>query len=135
MESQFWGVGWLNIEISARHGHLEPAQQEHIEQKAEKLLRYFGRLMGIEIAVDHQKNNWFAEVLVSAEHKHDFVGRHEGPTAEIAAEMALHKVEEQLRRYKQKIQKHTGDLPQGGTSRTAPDLPEPPDQDSTEGDD
>jgi putative sigma-54 modulation protein len=38
----------------------------------------------------------------------------------------MHKVEHQLRRYKEKVQEHRDAIPQGGTSPTRPDLPDPP---------
>jgi ribosome hibernation promoting factor len=114
------------IEVTTRHGQLDPAQQEHLRQKAEKLQRYFNRLMGIEVAVEHVKHAWNVEILVSAEHKHDFVAREEAPTLEAAMDHCVQKVEHQLRRYKEKVQDHRDVLPHGGTSPTHPDLPEPP---------
>jgi putative sigma-54 modulation protein len=103
----------VQIEISTRHGELSPAQQKHLSDKAEKLVK-LGRLMAIEIAVAHEKNAWDVEILVSAEHKHDFVARETGPTPEAAMDLCLHKIENQLRRYKEKLQNHKGDVPQGG---------------------
>jgi len=63
----------VQIEISTRHGGLDAEQQRYLHDKAEKLQKYFGRLMAIEVAVDHVKHAWDIEILVSAEHKHDFV--------------------------------------------------------------
>ena len=68
----------MQIEISTRHGGLDAEQQRYLHDKAEKLLKYFGRLMAIEVAVDHVKHAWDVEILVSAEHKHDFVAREIG---------------------------------------------------------
>jgi len=116
----------VNIEITTRHGHLEAGQREYLRQKAEKLLKYFGRLMSIEVAAEPRKHDWSVEVLVSAEHKHDFVARVEADTPEMAMDGCVHKVEQQLRRYKEKVQDHHGAIPQGGTSPLHPDLPEPP---------
>lgn len=116
----------MHIEISTRHGGLEPEQQAYLHEKAEKLLKYFGRLMAIEVEVDHLKHSWQVEIFVSAEHKHDFVAREEGPTPEAAMDQCIHKVEHQLRRYKERVQNHKGDVAQGGTSAKSPDLPEPP---------
>ncbi len=118
--------GRVLIEIAARHGSLGPAQHDHLQQKAEKLLKHFGRLMSIEVQAEHRKHDWLADVLVSAEHRHDFVARDEGVTAEAAMAGCVHKVDEQLRRFKEKVQWHHGGLPQGGTWPTHPDLTEPP---------
>jgi putative sigma-54 modulation protein len=70
--------------------------------------------MAIEVAVDHVKHAWDIEILVSAEHKHDFVARETGATPEAAMDACVHKIENQLRRYKEKVQNHKGDVPQGG---------------------
>ena len=116
----------MQIEISTRHGVLGPEQHAYLQEKAEKLQKYFGRLMAIEVAVDHTKNAWSVEIRASAEHKHDFVARDEAATPEMAIDGCIHKIEQQLRRYKEKVQHHHGDLPQGGTSPSHPDLPESP---------
>jgi len=106
----------VQIEISTRHGGLGAEQQRYLHDKAEKLLKYFGRLMSIEVAVEHQKHAWEVEILVSAEHKHDFVARETGPTAEAAMDQCIHKIENQLRRYKEKVQNHKGEVTHGGPS-------------------
>lgn len=103
----------MQISISTRNGELTPAQRERLEEKAQKLTK-FGRLMSIEIAVLQEKAAWNVEFQVSAEHKNDFVAAETGPTLEAAADQGLHKIEAQLKRYKEKIQNHKGDVPQSG---------------------
>ncbi len=102
------------IEITARHGELSSEQQQYLHDKAEKLLKYFGRLMAIEVKAEHGKHAWDVEILVSAEHKHDFVARENVLTAEVAMDQCVHKIEQQLRRYKEKVQHHKGDVTHGG---------------------
>lgn len=99
----------MQIEIVTRHGSLSPEQHQHISERAEKLKKYFDRLMSIEVAVEHIKHAWKVEILVSAEHKHDFVATEESQTLDSAMDLCAHKVENQLRRYKEKIQHHKGD--------------------------
>ena len=116
----------MQIGISTRHGSLTADEQAYLHEKAEKLLKYFGRLMSIQVEVDHRKNHWWLEIFATAEHKHDFVGREEGTSPEAAMDRCVHKIEQQLRKYKQRVQEHRDELPQGGTSPTSPDLPQPP---------
>ena len=117
----------MHIEISTRHGlSLDSTQHDYVQNKAEKLLKYFNRLMEIEVVVDHQKNHWTLELVASAEHKHDFVARGDAPTLEAAVDHVAHMVEQQIRRYKDRVQDHRDEVPQGGTSPSHPDLPEPP---------
>jgi putative sigma-54 modulation protein len=82
--------------------------------------------MEIEVAVDHVKHAWEVEILVSAEHKHDFVAKEEGPTPEAAMDSCVHKIEHQLRRYKEKVQRHKGDVTHEDFPARSTDLPEPP---------
>lgn len=116
----------MQIQITSRHGNLGPEQQAFLTEKAGKLQKYFVRLMAIAVQVDLQKKDWTVEIQVSAEHKHDFVARETGATLEAAADSCVHKLETQLRKYKEKVQNHKNATPQGGTSPDRPDLPEPP---------
>ena len=116
----------MQIEISTRHGVLDPAQHAYLQEKAEKLQKYFDRLMAIEVAIDHTKNAWNVEIRVSAEHKHDFFASESAPGVEAAMDQCVHKVEQQLRKYKERVQHHKGEATLGGTGPLSPDLPEPP---------
>jgi putative sigma-54 modulation protein len=116
----------VQIEISTRHGELDAAQQRYLHDKAEKLLKYFGRIMAIEVAVDHMKHAWEVEILVSAEHKHDFVARESGSTPAAAMDACVHKIEHQLRRYKERVQHHKGDITHGGPPFGSTEHPQSP---------
>jgi putative sigma-54 modulation protein len=116
----------VQIAISARHGSLSGSQHTHLEEKAQKLTKIFGRLMSIGVSAEQRKNDWQVEILASAEHKHDFVALEHAATPEAAMDLCVQKIESQLRRYKEKVQGHRDAVPQGGTSPEHPDLPEPP---------
>ncbi|TWT30414.1 Ribosome hibernation promoting factor [Posidoniimonas corsicana] len=95
----------MQINVTTRHGHLNEATQEKLTAKAEKLQRFFERLSAIEIVVDlKDPHRPRVDVNVSAEHKHDFVSHDQGDNLIAVADSALHKMEEQLRRYKEKVQ-------------------------------
>ena len=96
----------MQIKISARHGHLSEASQDFIRDKAQKLLHYFDRLMMIEVLVDMKEQECIVEFLVSAEHKHDFVASERSKDVLAAVDMVMHKLEQQVRKYKEKIQDH-----------------------------
>lgn len=96
----------MQIKISARHGHLSEATQEFIREKAQKLLRFFERITYIEVTVDLKNDVRQVEMLVSAEHKHDFVARESNDDILAAVDLVVDKLEGQLRRYKEKVQDH-----------------------------
>ena len=96
----------MQIKISARHGHLSDDTQQFIREKVQKLPHYFERLTSIEVTVDLKPNQNVVELLVSAEHKHDFVARETAAEVLAGVDMVIDKLGEQLRRYKEKIQDH-----------------------------
>jgi len=96
----------VQIKISARHGHLSEAHQQFIRDKAQKLLHIFQRLTMIEVTVDLKEDSKMVEFVVSAEHKHDFVASERNNDLLAAVDLVLDKLENQLRRYKEKIQDH-----------------------------
>ena len=97
----------MEIKISARHGHLSEETQRFIREKAQKLLRLFERLTMIAVTVDLKDDlNKVVEFLVSAEHKHDFVARETNADILAAVDLVMSKLEQQLRKYKEKIQDH-----------------------------
>jgi putative sigma-54 modulation protein len=97
----------LQIRISTRHGHLSEATQAKISAKLERLPRLFDRLTAIELTVDLEHRETPAvDLRVSAEHKHDFVATEQADDLMASVDGCLHKVEQQLRKYKQRIQDH-----------------------------
>jgi putative sigma-54 modulation protein len=112
----------VQIKISARHGHLSDATQQFIREKAEKLLHYFQRLMMIEVLVDFKEDDdTLVEFLVSAEHKHDFVASERNKDVLAAVDLVLHKLEQQVRKYKEKIQNHRRTPSTGKVGGAAPE--------------
>jgi putative sigma-54 modulation protein len=105
------GAPSVQTTITARHGQLSEGTKAKITAKLDKLLRYFDRLMSIEVTVDlEHKDSPTVDLKVSAEHKHDFVA--EGQAGELlaAVDAAVHKIEQQIKRYKEKVidQHHRG---------------------------
>ena len=97
----------MQISISARHGHLSDATRTKITAKVEKLARLFERLQAIEVTVDLQDDNSpGVDIRVSAEHKHDFVAAETGKDLMGVLDGTIHKIEQQLRKYKEKVQNH-----------------------------
>jgi ribosome hibernation promoting factor len=108
------GAFFVQTKISTRHGHLSDEHQEQIRQKLKRLENHFGRLMMIEVIVDVANDDKHVEVLVSAEHKHDFVATESAKELGTAVDRALDRVDQQLRKYKERIQDHRHTPPMSG---------------------
>ncbi len=97
----------MEIRISARHGHLSDKTRDKINAKLEKLPKIFERLTAIEVTVDlEHRDKPSVDMRVSAEHKHDFVATDCSGELMASLDRVLHKMEQQLRKYKEKIQDH-----------------------------
>jgi putative sigma-54 modulation protein len=113
----------VQIQISTRHGQLSDASQKKIAAKAEKLLRIFDRLTAIEVIVDlKDETNPRVDLKVAAEHKHDFVAHDQSENLMASVDEAVHKAEQQLRKYKEKVQeRHRTSEPRRREASMKPD--------------
>lgn len=104
----------MQVKVSARHGHLGDELHGQVTEKAEKLLHLFDRVSLIEVTIDLRGDDKKAEVLLNAEHKHDFVARAEAADPLQAVAAAIEKMKQQIRHYKEKIQDHRRAPSHGG---------------------
>jgi len=103
----------VQVEITVRHGEISEDFRNYISKKSEKLLHYFERVTAIQVTLDYEGDRVKVEMLVDAEHKHDFVTHHEMSADEVGAcfEQVLAKMEQQIRKYKEKLTDHRRDKP------------------------
>ena len=95
----------MQIRITARHGQLSEVTRAKLTAKVEKLAKMFERLTSIEVTVDLEHTEKpVVEICVSAEHKHDFVAKESADEMWAAVDGTIHKLEQQLRKYKEKVQ-------------------------------
>ncbi|WP_437229103.1 ribosome hibernation-promoting factor, HPF/YfiA family [Planctomicrobium sp. SH661] len=103
----------MQVEITCRHGSIGPDFQEYVTRKSQKLLTYFERVTSIRVTFSYESDRVTVEILVDAEHKHDFVTSLEGAASEVNAcfDLTLTKMEQQIKKYKEKVQDHRRDKP------------------------
>jgi putative sigma-54 modulation protein len=104
----------VQVAITCKHGQLNANQQEYINRKSEKLLTYFERVTAINVTVSFENGGVRVEILVDAEHKHNFVANDHGDDVTPVFDVTLHKMEQQIKKYKEKIQDHRRDFPAQG---------------------
>ena len=96
--------------ISGKHIEITEAIKKHAEEKTSKLPKYYNSINQIEVIIDgSQGGNTSVEIIARAEHSKVFVGSETGEDAYRCIDMAVHKLESQLRRAKSKERddKHT----------------------------
>ncbi|MAG94405.1 MAG: ribosomal subunit interface protein [Planctomycetaceae bacterium] len=103
----------MQVAITVRHGDVSDDTRNQIREKSEKLLTYFERVTAIDVMVDFENDHITVELLVDTEHKHNFVARSTGDEVMPVFDQTYHKMEQQIRKYKGKIQDHRRDVPMG----------------------
>jgi putative sigma-54 modulation protein len=97
----------VQVNISARHGSLSAETQEKIREKTEKLRRLFDRITAIAVTADlEHRDSPSVEMTVSVEHNSEFVATADASSLMAALDLAIHKVEQQLRKHKDKRRGH-----------------------------
>lgn len=97
----------MQINITARHGHLSPATQEKITEKTETLRKYFDRMTSINVTVDLEHRELpSVELRITAEHHDEFIAIDSAESVLAALDGALEKMESQLRRFKERLKEH-----------------------------
>jgi putative sigma-54 modulation protein len=97
----------VQIKVSARHGHLSPASQSKVVAKVSRLNRYFDRLTALNVTVDLQNSSQpSVEIVASAEHFHELVSREDSAQLWRSVDGAVQKLEQQLRKHKEKVRDH-----------------------------
>lgn len=102
----------MQVKIAARHGRLDDATQQQLQEKVEKLLHFFNRLTMIEVTVDLHRghdNKLAVEIVATAEHDREFVARDHDADVMAAFTRAAAHVKQQVTHYKEKIQDHRRD--------------------------
>jgi putative sigma-54 modulation protein len=107
----------LLFTISGKHIEITEAIREHAQDKTSKLPKYYNSINQVEVLVDAgQGNGATVEIIARAEHGKVFVGTETGEDTYRCIDMAVHKLERQLRRAKSKerdnkhASNHLGDL-------------------------
>lgn len=97
----------MQVSVSARHGSLQNGDHELVEQKVEKLRRLYDRISAISVTIDLEPiDNPTVEICVSVEHADDCVAKAHASTVIAALDLAIPKMEQQLRRLKEKKTGH-----------------------------
>jgi len=95
----------VEISLSTRHGHISESTQSKVKGKVEKLIRHFDRITSVVVTIDlSSEMSPEADIKVTTEHWGDFVAKDRSESLLTAVENAVHKLDQQLRKNKNKVQ-------------------------------
>lgn len=79
------------------------AMRQHAQEKAEKLPRYYDGLRSVNVILDMEAGLFCVEIVASGKRKRVFVAHHRGDDMYACVDQCCHKLEEQLRRHKDRV--------------------------------
>ena len=89
--------------ISGKHIEITEALRKHAQEKTSKLPKYYNSINQIEVIMDGSEGGKTSvEIIARAEHSRIFVSTETGEDAYRCIDMAVHKLQRQLRRMKSK---------------------------------
>ena len=102
----------MKVLVHARHVKVTDAMRQHVESKLAKLPRYLGNLQSVEVILGMDADMPIVEAVATARKKTTFVATQRHEDMYTCIDQCLHKLEEQIRRHKDRVRDHQG-LPRG----------------------
>ncbi len=93
----------MQITVKGRHMGVSDALKAYCDEKAERLPRFLDRIQSIEFIVDGKDGLHSVEIIVHSAGTDPFVARLQHEDAYAAVDLLIDKIEEQLRRHKEKL--------------------------------
>jgi ribosomal subunit interface protein len=93
----------LLFTISGKHVDIPQDVKDYAEEKTTKLPRLYNIINQVEVKIDGKEGaNMAVEIIARGEHKKVFVVKEKGNDVYACIDLALHKLEQQLRKTKKK---------------------------------
>ena len=104
----------MEILITGRHVEVSEELRAYIQEKANKLTRYYDRIHEIEVVIHHASEQFTADMIVRVDQKHTFVASETGPDTVALIDIIEEKIERQLKKYKEKVRAKKGGVAADG---------------------
>jgi len=98
----------VNVSVAGRHMEVTDAMRSYVEEKAGKLPRFYDGLHSASVTFAMEGTEYVVEIVAHGRRKRVFVARHQGKDMYACVDQCVHKVEEQLRRHKDRVRDRHG---------------------------
>jgi putative sigma-54 modulation protein len=92
----------MQVTVTGRHMGVSDALRAYCEEKATRLPRFLDRITAIEVVLEGKDGVHTAEMIVHSAGTQPFVATERHEDAFAAIDLLVDKIEEQLRRYKER---------------------------------
>ena len=93
----------MQVKVTGRHMSVTDAMKAYAEEKAQKLIRFYGRIQEIRVVLDFEGAKPSAEFIVDVEHAEDFIAREVNDDMYAAVDKVSDVLERQLRKHKERL--------------------------------
>ncbi len=93
----------MQVRVTGRHMGVGESLKQYCEEKAGKLVHFFDKIQSIDVVIDGKAGSHAAEIIVHTDHHTPFVAHEQHSDAFAAIDLTLDKIEEQLRRHKERL--------------------------------
>jgi putative sigma-54 modulation protein len=104
----------LLFTITGKHIEVTEALKEHARKKTSKLSKFYSSINQVEVIIDREQggSSLSVEIIARGEHSKVFVAKEVSEDAYQSIDVAIHKLERQLRRAKtrERNNKHPGNI-------------------------
>lgn len=94
--------GIMQVTVTGRHMGVSDALKAYCLEKAERLPRFLDRIQSIGVVLEGREGVHIAEIIVHSAGTPPFVATEQHTDAYAAIDLLIDKIEEQLRRYKER---------------------------------
>ncbi len=98
----------MKLSVTARHMDVTEAMRSYAEQKVARLPRLFNGLQSVVVTFDMDGGQHVVEIVATGTHKSVFVAHHRGEDMYACVDQCVHKLEQQLRRHKDRVRDRQG---------------------------
>lgn len=98
----------MNVSVVARHMEVTDAMRSYAEEKAGRLPRFYSGLQSASVTLDIDAGEPLVEIVASGKQKSVFVARHRGNDMYGCVDQCVHKLQQQLRRHKDRVRDRHG---------------------------
>lgn len=106
----------MQVLITGRHVEMTDQVRTYLEDKVQKLTRFYDRIHEIEAVFDHESDQFTCELIVRADQRNTFVAKELGPDTFALIDLCVDKAERQIKKHKEKQRSRKGGMAADGSS-------------------
>jgi putative sigma-54 modulation protein len=98
----------VKLQIVARHAEISESMKDYADEKVQKLLKYFDSIQKAEVILNKERDHFTAEIVIALRKGKPHIAREKAGGGIEAIDLAIGKLEKQLRRLKDELRNHKG---------------------------